>query len=402
MADDRALIAHLLRRTSFGPFPGQIDARISAGYTAALEAVLDAAPAPVDLPRLGRGNDDYERLVRWWLDRMRDPASGLHEKMVWFWHGHFTTSLDSVDPADALRQHAMFRTHALGNFRALTQAITVDPAMLRYLNGAGSTGDAPNENYGRELMELFTLGRGNYTEADVRAAARGLAGWDVDDDGEAQFDETNAYRGVLTFLGRTGALYAADVIDTVCDQPACASFVAAKLHRFFVGVQPSDDRLAELATTFRESGLEIRPLVENILRHASFAGARMARPRTPVEWFIAATAGLGVTGDAGDLEPMGQVPFYPPSVAGWPEGNRWLAAGSVLARAAAAGDMADDTEVSDTADLVTHVLERLSLYEVSAATRGALDRLASRVESHRDRASALYLTAVLSPEFALA
>jgi uncharacterized protein (DUF1800 family) len=402
MADDRVLIAHLLRRTSFGPFPGQVDERARAGYAAALDAVLGAGPGAVELPQLGRGDDDYERLVRWWLERMHDAASGLHEKMVWFWHGHFTTSLDSVDPADALRQHALFRTHALGNFRALTQAVTVDPAMLRYLNGAGSTGDAPNENYGRELMELFTLGRGNYTEADVRAAARGLAGWDLDDDGEARFDDTIAYNGVLTFLGRTGPLRAADVIDTVCDQPACAAFIAAKLHRFLVGRQPSDDRLAGLAATFRDSGLEIRPLVEDILRDPSFLESRYTRARSPVEWFVAATAGLGATGDPGDLEPMGQVPFYPPNVAGWPEGNRWIAAGSVLARAAAAVDMADDTEVSDAADLVTHVLDRLSLYDVSDSTRRALERLASRIESRRDRASALYLTAVLSPEFALA
>jgi uncharacterized protein (DUF1800 family) len=251
-------------------------------------------------------------------------------------------------------------------------------------------------------MELFTLGRGNYTEADVRAAARGLAGWDLNDDGEAKFDDTNAYGGALTFLGHTGTLRAPDVVDTVCDQPACAGFIAAKLHRFLVGRQPSDDRLAGLAATFRDSGLEIRPLVDDILRDPSFLESRNARARTPVEWFVAATAGLGATGDANDLEPMGQVPFYPPNVAGWPEGNRWMAAGSVLARAAAAVDMADDTEVSDAADLVTHVLERLSLYEVSDPTRRALDHLATRIESRRDRASALYLTAVLSPEFALA
>ncbi|MGD9796333.1 MAG: DUF1800 family protein, partial [Acidimicrobiia bacterium] len=168
--DDRALVAHLLRRTTFGPFPGQVEALAERGIDVAVRSVLSANALQLDPPEFGT-DDDERVLVDWWLDAMANPAAGLHEKMVWFWHGHLTSSLDKAEVQLMWRQHQLLRKHALGNFRDLLQAITIDAAMLAWLDGNGSTSEAPNQNYGREVMELFTLGHdGGYSEADVAAA----------------------------------------------------------------------------------------------------------------------------------------------------------------------------------------------------------------------------------------
>src|SRR5262249_2763518 len=233
--------------------------------------------------------------VRRWLAMMARPEAGLHEKMVWFWHSHLTSSYDKVGSWKMMwRQHQLLREHALGNFRTLVQAITVDPAMLVYLDGAESTAESPNENYGRELMELFTLGRGNYTQDDVRAAARALSGWTVDYDRErASFDPHSGNESSVLFLG-TQVTHAQDVVDVVCGHPACPRFVCGTPYRYFVGESPSPDRLTDLAELFASSGLETRPVVESILRDPVFLERRMSRPRYPVEWVTAAMGALGV------------------------------------------------------------------------------------------------------------
>jgi uncharacterized protein (DUF1800 family) len=412
MSDERHLIAHLLRRTTFGPRPGQVEALVGGGVASVLDSVINAPaqdpfPAPAHSDP-AKGDD----MVTPWLLLMRRPGVGLHEKLVWFWHGHFTSALSQVDDLGHLyNQHVLHRRHALGNFRAYAQAITVDPAMLVYLNGDGSTGDNPNENYARELMELFTMGRGHYGQGDVIAAAKALAGWSVHPDRRvAAFDENAAYQGVVTYLGRAGRLQTTEVVDIACDHPATAVFISSKLHLYLVGENPSPARADELAAIFRQSGLEIRPLAEAILRHPSFLQKRLNRPRFPMEWISAAIAALGISDEddvrnqvsAGLASGFGQVPFDPPSVAGWPSGNRWLAAGGVLVRAGLAVQTPGLDEVAQAPDPVAATLSRCSLYEVGAATRRALTAAASQVGDPQQRAATLLGLAIASPEFALA
>ncbi len=401
MADERALVAHLLRRTSFGPLPGQVKRLAQKGVEGALDEILAAPPLPpFGLPPTGQEDDS---LAGRWLSQMGSPEAGLHEKMIWFWHGHFTSGISKVDDLRLLwNQHALLRRHALGSFRDLVQEITVDPAMLQYLDGDGSTGDAPNENYARELMELFTLGRGAYSEKDVRAAARALSGWSVDDAGRAVFDEEAAFEGRVTFLGHSGKLRARDIVDIVCTQPACASFIAGKVHRYLVGSEAPAQRRAELAAIFRSARLHLRPLVEAILRHPSFLESRMNRPRFPVEWVTAASAAAGVPSDMALCEAMGQVPFDPPNVAGWPPGERWLSAGVALARSALAVEAPSIEGIARAADPVLAALERCSLYEVSDPTLAALHRAAAAIPGAEQRAAAVLGLAIASPEFALA
>jgi uncharacterized protein (DUF1800 family) len=400
--DDRALVAHLLRRTSFGPFPGQVEALAEHGIDAAVRSVLSAPAMQLDPPEFGT-DDDERVLVDWWLDAMADPTAGLHEKMVWFWHGHLTSSLDKAEVQLMWRQHQLLRKHAMGNFRDLLQAITIDAAMLAWLDGNGSKSEAPNQNYGREVMELFTLGHeGGYTEADVAAAATAFSGWWIDDESNntVRFDPQSGPQGPVTLLGSQAAT-AADAIDIICDHPSCAPYIAAKLHRTFTGVSPSPERTNELAAVFSSSGLEIRPLIEAILGHPSFLELRLNRPRVPVEWYLAANAVLGAKRDMWILNLLGQMPFIPPNVAGWPSGDRWLSAGAAFTRAQVAWDHAWDTEVTDDADPVAAILAKASLFEVSDATRTALNAAARTIEERRDRASILHALVVCSPEFAL-
>ena len=294
MGDDRAAIAHLLRRTSFGPFPGQVEALNAGGLAAALDGVLAATPPPLPPdPVLDTG--DGERPPAWWLRRMQDPATGLHEKMVWFWHGHFTSSIDKVGSWQMMwNQHGLLRQQALGNFRTMALQMTIDPAMLIYLDGDPSEAIDPNENYSRELQELFTIGVDNVTEPNVKAGAKALAGWDVDwNTATAVFHQYAAISTPVTFLGRSCLRYD-DVVNAAVDHPACAPFVAAKLHKYFHGVDPTPARKAELGDLFRTNNMEILPLVTAILRDPNFfdPSLRMNRPRYPVEW-----ASAGVRGD---------------------------------------------------------------------------------------------------------
>jgi uncharacterized protein (DUF1800 family) len=410
MADEKALIAHLLRRTGFGPHPGQVEELSAGGYAATLDKVLAAAPLTVDAPTLGT-KDDEAFLVRWWLEILGRPDAGLHEKMVWFWHGHLTSSVDKAEPIAIARQHQLLRMQAMGNARQLLQDVTIDAAMLGWLDGKTSTAEAPNENYGRELMELFALGREfngapTYTPADVRAAAYALSGWEVDDDkaSKVAFNAEIGPTKSVDFLGKSVA-NAKDVVNVVCDHPAFAPFIAGKLYQYFHGVRPEAPLLASLADTFRSGNLEIKPLVTAILRDPSFVEHRMNRPRFPIEWVLATHAVLGPVKDddlIDILSTLGQIPFQPPNVAGWPLSPRWLSAGASMSRASYALDRSSDTEVTAEPDQVAWILGRTSLFEVSDTTKNALAKAAAKIDSKRNRASVLHALTLSSPEFALA
>jgi uncharacterized protein (DUF1800 family) len=399
-----AAVAHVLRRCTFGPFPWQVEDLIGRGLDApaVIQLLLDApplSPAPPDLST----DRAWEEIRFWWPRVMGSWDAGLHEKMTWFWHGHLTSSLSKAGKPDFLwRQHLILREHAMGDLRALLKAITVDGAMLIWLDGAGSNAAEPNENYARELMELFTLGRGTYTHDDIRAAATALAGWVVDwESTDTWFEPEQGPTAPVWFLDRE-VMSADEVVDAVCDHPACAPFIAGKLHRFLLGVDPDDARRAELGEVFRASGLQIRALVEAIVWHPSFMEARFTRPRFPVEWIVATSAVMGTELNAWMLDLLGQAPFDPPNVAGWPVSPKWLSVGSALVRAQSARDHAWDTEVIEADDPVLAILQRASLYEVSDTTLSALHRAAGRVEGRRERASLLHALVVACPEFALA
>jgi uncharacterized protein (DUF1800 family) len=408
MHPDAARIAHLMRRTGFGPAPGEVDA--AGSYEETLARVLDTAiDDGTEIP--DPNDDDITPGIGWWLNRMRTTPAPLHEKMVLFWHGHLTSSADKASADMLANQHNVFRRLALGNFRELIHAIVRDAAMLIFLDSAGSSADDPNENLGRELMELFTLGRGAYTQSDVRAAARALAGFTVDWESEAVgFDEEAANSRSLTVLGVTDTFDADRLADVICDHDACAPFIAGKLYRFFVGVPAPEARLGELAAGFRDSDLELRPLVEAILTGREFSDSRLTRPRFPVEWYVAAMAALDVeivADEVWNVGELGQLPFYPPNVAGWPVGLQWLSAGRQLLRASMTLDRSwvDDYSWIDLGgssprDRAAAALERCGLFEVAQATVDGIEAVARRVPADEGGDRLLVALALASPEAA--
>ncbi len=403
MADDLALRAHVLRRLTLGPRPWQAADLDGTSPADLVEQLLAAEPLQPDEPALG-GDDDYGRVIEWWLDVMLDERTGLHERMVWFWHTHLTTSMDKASPLLMYRQNLLLRAHALGNFRTLLQEIAVDPAMLFWLDGVGSVAGSPNENFSREVMELFALGRwGGYTETDVANGAVAFSGWWVDGDNDdvAVFDPGSGPQGPVEFLGRSVAS-ASEAIDAICDHPSCPPWIAGNLHEHLTGVWPDDERLGELAAVFADAGLEIRPLVAAIVRHPSFLELRLNRPRTGLEWYLAVRRLFDVGLDWWPLDGLGQVPFLPPNVAGWRGQARWMSVGTELAKAQLSWDHTWETATLDENDPVGDLLGRACLHEVSQSTLDVLYEAAAVTDNRRDRASLLHALVAVSPEFSVA
>ena len=406
-ADVVGAVAHVLRRTTFGPLPGAIDAAVAEHGSAArvIEAQLGAPPvaftAPLDLdaqtdPGAPSGSTDV--LVQGWINRMLDPAASVHEKLMWFWHTVFTSSTSKADGPNCWRQLRTLHRHALGNFGDLARAMNTDGAMLQWLDGSGSSPASPNENYGRELLELFTLGRGHYSEADIRSAARVLAGWTVRNGAPRPEFMVNAPPPEpVDFLGVT-AIYTPDtLIDRILEQDAAAPFITTKLATFMIGGDVPDATIAAWAAQFRASGYEIRPLVESMLRSPEFMSARWSRARHGIEWLCSSIAAAEFEiPPSWEVQDFAQVPFWPLNVAGWP--NRWLTTSSLFARAGfLAGRQIDWRPDGD--DPVESVIARCSLVEISPSSRNALVNVAASLP---DDPAALMQAALLTPEFAVA
>ena len=292
------------------------------------------------------------------------------------------------------------------------QAITVDAAMLRYLDGDGSEADRPNENYARELMELFALGIGHYQESDIRSAAKALSGWKVRDTA-VTFDASLSFDAPLTFLGERKRWDVESIVNKVVDHPACAPFVTAKIHRFVAGSSAPPEFVEELSRVFVDNDLAIAPVVEAIIYGPTFVDAEPTRVRQPIEWLAASAAVLGHSASTPNavgprveswwFDQLGQIPFVPPNVAGWPDDTRWVSAGQVLARTNLLSNFTLPQSIADVVEpTVDGVLRHCALGSVSDTTRAALDTAAANQPSDERRLELLLALTVLSPEFALA
>ena len=285
-------------------------------------------------------------LQGWWLDWMTKSPTPFAERMTLFWHGHFTSDYRKVgtnSPA-IYWQNLTWRRMALGDLRSMLLKVTPDLAMLRYLDLAASTGRAPNENYARELLELFTMGVGSYTEDDVKAAAKALAGWRLPMRTEptAQtgiFDPRRAFAAPVTFLGKTGTFNTESVVDTILANDATAPFMVRQLLTSFVTPSPSDAYVARLADRFRRSRYDTKTLMRDIFTSPEFVAPETFRSliKSPTDFMISAAKALGATNLSGTIRQygstLGQNMFDPPSVAGWGEGASWISSNTMLQRA---------------------------------------------------------------------
>ncbi len=354
---DRKWAAHLYRRAAFGASSAELSLAVKNGYTETLDLLLKGQPKAAemvstlnDVGRVAATRDaDGTQLRGWWLYCMLQGGHPLREKMSLFWHNHFATSIVKVrDPDLMFRQNVLFREHALGTFGPLLQAATRDGAMLLWLDSNSNVKGKANENYARELMELFSLGVGNYAEKDVREAARAFTGWHTDGIG-FRFNEAQHDDGDKTVLGKTGAWKGDDVVKIALEQPACARFLVRKLYSFFVSeIDPPAALLEPLCASFRKSEYDVASLVKTMLasRHFYSDHAFRTRIKSPVEFALGAVLATYRRYDESDphsrplahqslirwLTGMGQTLFAPPNVKGWPGGRTWLNTATVLER----------------------------------------------------------------------
>lgn len=290
---------------------------------------------------------ETDRVSYWWANRMLTTHAPLQEKMALFWHGHFAVNEDKVrDYRKLLIQLQLFQTTGLGSFRDLTVAVAQDPAMLCFLDARKNVKGAPNENFAREIMELFTMGVGNYTEKDVREAARAFTGWDYVDTRFVAKDELHDH-GQKIFLGRTGDFDGVQVIDIIMEQPVTANYIAGKLYRFFVREDLDPKLQTQLGDVLRKNRYRIAPFLETVFLSQDFySDASMgAVIQSPVALAISTYRRLGQTAVPGvpdfnaATNALGQKLLGPPTVAGWAQGRAWVTPGLLLERANFARDV---------------------------------------------------------------
>ena len=283
---------------------------------------------------------ETQRLAVWWAERMLVTRRPLEEKLTLFWHGHFATGNTKVrDTRKMLRQNEMLRANAAGSFGDLLAGILRDPAMLVYLDNGENRKGHPNENFGRELLELFTMGVGNYTEQDIREASRAFTGW-TNDVLEFRFDAATHDDGEKTFLGRTGALDGDDIIDIILESPVTADYISGKLYRFFVREELDEQTREALGATFRDGGYELEPWLRRVFLSRDFysPASYATQVKSPVHLVVSTYRKLGLTDlptipDFGRLTArLGQTLFGPPNVAGWAGGRTWITPALLLER----------------------------------------------------------------------
>ena len=338
--------SHLFRRACFGATHSELLAAVEKTPSAVVDEMLTAAQ-PDDFLRdmksladaaLATGN--VKQLSAWWAYRMLSTPAQLLEKTTLFWHGHFATGADKVTEATLmLTQNELLRSFAFGDFSKLLLEISRDPAMLVFLDSSTNRKAHPNENYAREIMELFCLGEGEYTENDIRELARCFTGWEIRR-GEFRFNKYQHDTGQKSILGQKGDFGGEDGVRIVLEQKSAPEFIVAKLIRYFVMDEPAADLqlIAPLATLMRESGMAIQPVVRRILTSNLFYSEHAVgrKVRSPVELAIGLLRCLDGSTNAFDLaeamQTLGQGLLYPPSVKGWDGGRTWINSSTLLGR----------------------------------------------------------------------
>jgi uncharacterized protein (DUF1800 family) len=366
---DRRRAAHLLRRAGFGAPPAAIDRAAVEGMEATVENLFDEATDEEDAYQktfeaingrlLNFGEIEPEQA--WWVYRMMTTRAPLREKLTLFWHGHFATGYEKVDSPRLMHQQIeTIRRHAWGNVRALTLAIARDPAMVVWLDGESSTKEHPNENFARELMELFTCGIGHYTETDVQEAARAFTGWHRDG-AQFVFQADDHDPGRKHFLGKWGRFDGGDVIDILMQQPATLHFLARKLLRFFAAPEPPEPVVAAAAELLDRTRLDVKWFLRELFQSRYFYSPECYRTRiaSPAEFVIGAIRTLDVRWSAPEvvdfLGRMDQRLLAPPNVKGWDGEQKWINSSTWAARVDCGRTIAQlDAEGGFGADLDIH------------------------------------------------
>jgi uncharacterized protein (DUF1800 family) len=418
--EDIALMAHLLRRAGFGASRAEIEAKAAQGYDAVVEELLNPESQPaLEEDLMLRYHPSYNHAaaievnIQQWLYRMINSPRQLQEKMSLFWHMIFCAGHSKIDSGEEMgRMIDMFRQHGMGNFHELLMRLSTSPAMMYYLDNTESHKVAVNENYGRELLELFSMGVGrdeafNYTENDVKACARAFTGWNVApiyppfpygrSPWEFRYDPADHDDSEKTFLGETGRWNGQDIVDIICKQPATARFIARHLYNFFVADEvpvpswrqtpPKDaEAIAILERAYFDSGYEIKAMLQALFTSNFFKAeaARFARVKSPAE--VVASL-MRMTGEHyGDVKPglfeISQEPKYmgmdlmnPPTVEGWHTGHEWIDSGTLVERINFAAEYLGRTDLPGVQDMIDRLMARGARLSPEAFVDGCIDML---------------------------
>lgn len=424
----RVEIARLSHRFGFGPNPGEYASLLAGGLIEARKTLLispatdlalsqiinpplsDVGPQPApNTPARVEYATELRRqrsaLLFWWLDRMVLADHGLQERMTWFWHGHWATSMQKVDdPLPMYRQNQTLRLHALGNFSEMSQEMVNDGALIYWLDGQNNSIKAPNENFARELMELFTLGVDRYSEDDIKALSKALTGYRVKKtSGDVSFLPKQHYNLPISFLGTTGSFDATSLSNFLVKRGDCATFIAERLWYRFISSSrdlPSDGKIT---SSFSER--KISDAVVALGSHPEMGNLANAQVKSPTEWFISVARAFSITPSqaknmgqiSGYLEKLGQIPFYPPSVGGWPADESWISTASAQYRIAFALILVKQADLSPLTSLapgarVQGAADWLGVAQWSDRTQVALSGAINDPER-------LALLAICSPEY---
>ncbi|MCO8121280.1 DUF1800 domain-containing protein [Stieleria sp. TO1_6] len=381
---DRSLAAHLYRRSGFGADLARIDQAVMRTPAEVVSELIsnnqetpDFRSTADSLAEATLAGGDPAKLSAAWVYRLLYTPNQLLEKMTLFWHGHFATGAEKVNDARMMwNQNQLLREHALGDFGRLVHQISADPAMLIYLDSAKNRKAHPNENFARELMELFCLGEGNYGETDVLELARCFTGWEI----KNKKFRKNRYQhdsGIKSVLQQRGDFDGDDGVRIVLEQPATQTFIARKLYRFFVSEErsPTDALLQPLANLFRESDLQIAPVVERILGSNLFFSSNSVacRIKSPVELVMGMLRSLHATTNTQlvgrGLKNIGQGLFYPPNVKGWDGGRAWINSSTLLGRANLIADILENEATRFDGGSLSECLDRREVQTPDQAIR---------------------------------
>jgi uncharacterized protein (DUF1800 family) len=401
-------ISRLFNRFGFGPRPGEFAQALAAGVEATRTKLLtvpavDAGLAKVvepeitDLGPRPKPNSaeivpfsiamryQSEQMVVWWLDRMASADNGLTEKMTWFWHGHWATSIQKINyPLPMFKQNKTLRTHCLGNFKDMTRAMINDGALQFWLDGQDNTAKAPNENLGRELMELFTLGVGRYSEDDVKNISRALTGYQVTRSGGAvTINQNRRDKNPVTLLGTTAVFTGDSLADFLVARDDSARFIAERLwYRF---ISSTENMPANFVAKSAFANRDISAAVKAMASDSVMRDEKYAMVKSPVEWFISACRALELTPSQlktpaqmiNFLQKLDQVPFSPPNVGGWPAGEAWLSSATAQFRISFAGWLVKQSELRvlkslTPAQRITQSADWLGVAQWSPRTKVAL------------------------------
>jgi uncharacterized protein (DUF1800 family) len=430
-----SLVAHLYRRAGFGATVDQLEQLSQRSWEDLVNGLVSAQSEGE--PDAGFAQDaslaSWERGVaarRWWMQRMLTTSSPLVEKMTLFWHGHFCSGIDKTGFPQMWGQHRVFRSMALGDFRALTKAVSLDPAMVHYLDNDTNRAGSPQENFARELWELMMLGTGHYTQAEVIDSARAWTGHSLGDWYEDGLVWTTHYKfkpnwhdnGAKTIFGRTENFDGPDVIDWTLDGPkgdVCATFIARKFCSFFAYPNPPQAFVGAVATSLKNSNWNIREAMRTLLMHPEFQSpaAQTGLVRSPTEFMVAAIRSSGLPFDQVNPEwydqAMGQQLLEPPDISGWKQNGYWISTSAFSTRAnfvhhllwklSKTSLLADLEDVSpETAE--TAVFRQFELLDPSPGTVAVVRRWIADARARKSWAERIFLIALvmLSPDFQLA